>query len=254
MPRFYVATSPRIGKWQLPESVVRHIHVLRLKAGQTLALFCGDGYEYPATLENITRQTAWAQVGAPQHIDRECPLWIGLAQGISCSESMVFTLQKGVEMGVCAFQPLLMKRSIGKQSQQDLVAKLARWQAIIIAACEQCGRNIIPTIYPVQSFSSWVNRLRSDVSTKWLLSPDATTMPSDERPSKIWMMVGPEGGLDPQEQQLAIQNGWLAVRLGPRVLRTETAALSAVSALQALWGDYCITGLKSETVTRYPAQ
>jgi 16S rRNA (uracil1498-N3)-methyltransferase len=240
MPRFYIAISPSIGRWQLPKSVVRHIHVLRLKVGHTLTLFCGDGYEYPATLENITRQTAWVQVSAPQCIDRESPLWIGLAQGLSHSENMAFVLQKGVEMGICEFQPLLMKRSIGK-SPQDLVAKLARWQAIIIAACEQCGRNVIPTLYPVQRFAPWVNGLKDDLSNKLLLSPDANTVLSCERPHKIWMMVGPEGGVDPSEQQLAIQNGWLAVRLGSRVLRTETAALSAVSALQTLWGDYCIT-------------
>lgn len=239
MPRFYVPTPPPPkGEWILPEHVAHHVSVLRLQVSEGLILFCGDGYEYPATLKKITHQTMYVDMGNPYLCSRESFLWIGLAQSLTNSENMEFILQKGVEMGVSAFQPLLTRRSMIKLSQERTLAKLVRWQSIIVAACEQCGRNIIPLIYPIQSLKAWVKNFNDLSTTQLFLQPNAPAMGNIKAPNKVWMMVGPEGGFDEIEQVVAQKGGWRSVSLGPRVLRTETAALSAVSAIQALWGDY----------------
>jgi len=239
MPRFYVRTPPPSkGSWILPEEVAHHVSVLRLQVSEALILFCGDGYEYPAILKKITHPTISVDMGNPYLCSRESSLWIGLAQGLTNAENMEFILQKGVEMGVSAFQPLLTRRSMIKLSQERMLAKLVRWQSIIVASCEQCGRNIIPLIYPIQSLTAWVKHFNDLSATQLLLQPNSPAIGNINAPHKVWMMIGPEGGFDEIEQVVAQKEGWRSVGLGPRVLRTETAALSAVSAMQTLWGDY----------------
>jgi 16S rRNA (uracil1498-N3)-methyltransferase len=162
-----------------------------------------------------------------------------LAQGISSGERMDYTVQKSVELGVHAIQPLSVERSVVKLSAERAAKRVAHWQAVAVAACEQCGRNRVPLVMPVRSLTSWLADVAAD-ALRLTLSPDAaSTLHELERPAgPIVLLVGPEGGLSPRELEDAQASGFRPLRLGPRVLRTETAALAALAAMQAVWGDF----------------
>jgi 16S rRNA (uracil1498-N3)-methyltransferase len=163
-----------------------------------------------------------------------------LAQGISSGERMDLTLQKSVELGVAAIQPLLMRRTVVKLSGEKTEKRLRHWRGVVISACEQCGRNRIPPVDEIQDFMAWLRQQQSDGVQRYLLDPDAETGLRDlPRPTgRILLLAGPEGGFDPAERKAAVAAGCQRVRLGPRILRTETAALAAIAALQAVWGDF----------------
>jgi 16S rRNA (uracil1498-N3)-methyltransferase len=179
------------------------------------------------------------RVGEPSLVDREAPLPVTLAQGISSGERMDYTVQKAVELGVDAIQPLAVERSVVRLNAERAAKRLAHWQAVSIAACEQCGRNRVPEVRPVATYTAWLAAAPAEV-TRLTLSPAASSTLHDlERPrGQIVLLVGPEGGLSPREHEDAAAAGFTAVRLGPRVLRTETAAVAALAAMQALWGDF----------------
>ncbi len=244
LTRLYFSGELQPGrKCLLPRSQARHaVRVLRLKAGEEIILFNGDGAEYRAVIERPTEDGLVVQVRESQAADREAPLPVTLAQGVSSGERMDFTLQQAVELGVAAIQPLVTSRSIVRLDAERAAKRLAHWQGVVIAACEQCGRNRVPRVEPLRAIDEWTRALAREPAAggRLLLSPRAPTgLRNLERPEAgVLLLAGPEGGLAPEEERDALAAGFSAVRLGPRVLRTETAALAALAALQALWGDF----------------
>jgi 16S rRNA (uracil1498-N3)-methyltransferase len=213
--------------------------VLRLAAGDAVIAFDGRGNEYAALIERIGKSGVTLTLGEPQSVDRESSLEVTLAQGISSGERMDYTVQKAVELGVTAIQPLASERSIVRLSAERAAKRVAHWQGIAVAACEQSGRNRVPEVLPVASVTGWLAQVPSD-ALRLTLSPNAeSTLQELERPQgSIALLVGPEGGLSPRERDDARAAGFSGLKLGPRVLRTETAALAALAAMQALWGDF----------------
>jgi 16S rRNA (uracil1498-N3)-methyltransferase len=181
-------------------------------------------------------------VGAPRAVDRESPLAVTLAQGMSSGERMDYTVQKAIELGAAGIRPLATSRSVVRLDAERAQKRIAHWQAVVIAACEQCGRNSVPQVLPVMNYYDWLaHEVGEQAGTlRVLLSPSAPTALRDlPRPAgSATLLAGPEGGLSPQEERDAQTAGFTPVRLGPRVLRTETAALAALSAMQTLWGDF----------------
>lgn len=242
MPRFFCDFPLAADRLvELPDAVARHaIGVLRLRAGETVTLFNGDGGEYPGVLETSGRGAA-ARLGARAEPDRESPLRITLAQGISSGERMDLTIQKAVELGVAAIQPLDMRRCVVRLAGDKLERRRRHWRGVVVAACEQCGRNVVPEVAPIRDLRDWL-RAGSPAAGRYLLDPEAVVglegLPAPAPGEELVLLAGPEGGFDPAERVAALAAGFQLLRLGPRVLRTETAALAALAALQARWGDF----------------
>jgi len=243
MPRFYCDLPLAVGRLiELPAETARHaIGALRLREGDAVTLFDGTGAEYSGTLMQHGKGAA-VQLSSRAEPQRESNLHITLAQGISSGERMDLTLQKSVELGVAAIQPLMMRRSVVKLSGEKTEKRLRHWRGVVIAACEQCGRNVIPPVAEIQDFMPWLQLTRKQAAAPqcYLLDPEAETslrdLPAPAGP--ILLLAGPEGGFDPAERNAAVAAGCQRVRLGPRILRTETAALAAIAAMQAVWGDF----------------
>lgn len=214
------------------------LNVLRLKAGDTVILFDGRGSEYPASIRRIDKSGITLTVSGRRAVSRESPLKALLAQGISSGERMDYTVQKCVELGVAAIQPLLAQRSVVRLAGERAQKRVAHWQSVAAAACEQCGRNQLPAIYPVLPLMSWL--ATPPAGECLVLSPGAPTPLRDiARPAgAVTLLVGPEGGWNEEEIAAAQRAGFMPLALGPRVLRTETAAVAALAAMQALWGDF----------------
>ncbi len=214
------------------------IHVLRLQAGAPLTLFDGRGSEYPALIKRIDKSGLTLTVNSPCEISRESPLKVVLAQGVSSGERMDYTVQKCVELGVTAIQPLITQRSVVRLNGERAEKRVAHWQAIAASACEQCGRNLLPQVLPVQPLMKWLGLPMN--GARYLLSPRSNTGLRDlARPqSALTLLIGPEGGWNAEETAAAHLAGFMPLTLGPRVLRTETAAPAALAAMQALWGDF----------------
>ena len=240
MPRFYLADALQPGQnISLPENVIRHLHVLRVREGEEITLFNGNGHSYPTRLLSLAKRQAVAEVLSEQAADNESPLAISLIQAISSGERMDFTLQKSVEMGVTEIFPVTSARSIVKLSGERAEKRQERWQEIVIAACEQCGRNRIPTVHPLLPLSQRLQQLpQSDVRLLMGLHHPTSLKAIQPAPQRITLMIGPEGGWSPEEEAAAFQTGFQSILLGKRVLRTETAALAAIAAMQTLWGDF----------------
>jgi 16S rRNA (uracil1498-N3)-methyltransferase len=227
----------------LPPPQAHHaLRVLRLKRGESVILFNGDGVEYLAVVVAASRDRFALDVTGRNAMDREAPFAVTLAQALSSGERMDFTIQKAVELGVAAIQPLEAHRSVVRLSADRARKRLAHWQAVVIAACEQCGRNRVPPVLPLMQMDEFLagRTVPLDGERRVLLSPRSARGLRDlERPAgAVVMLSGPEGGFSPGEERAAEQAGFLPVRLGPRVLRTETAAVAALAAMQALWGDF----------------
>lgn len=239
MPRFLVDSLPlATGELSLPDEVVRHLQVLRLRADDPLTLFDGKGGEWSARLVELGRRSARVHVEVFHAVERESPLLLSLAQGVSTGDRMEFTLQKGVELGIAVFQPLVTERAMLKLAGERAERKLERWNDIVRAACEQCGRNRIPEIRPLMTLTAFLAQPPADAA-RFILSPAGERRLADyPAPRAAWLLAGPEGGLSGQEEVAAMAAGWEPLRLGPRVLRTETAALAAAAAIQTLWGDF----------------
>jgi len=238
MPRFHVDTALRAGmSCLLPEDSTHHaVHVLRVRAGDDITLFNGRGGEYAARIASIERLKVLVEVLAHRAIEREPPLRMVLAQGISSGERMDFTVRKSVELGVAEIQPLLAASSVARPRGERAAARHAHWQKVAIAACEQCGRNRIPTVHaPVPALD-----YRGAAGTRILLAPSAELRFSAacKAGSEFTIAAGPEAGFSPEEQAALVDAGFVPARLGPRVLRTETAGVAALAALSALRGDF----------------
>lgn len=239
MPRFFIPeTLPQAGEYALPDDVVRHVQVLRMRADDEMRLFDGSGGEVRAILRDLGKRHARVELGERLAISRESPLTLCLAQGVSTGERMDFTLQKGVELGISVFQPLVTERAVLRLGGERAGRKTERWRDIVQAACEQCGRNTIPEVLPSMTLDAFLQQ-SLEASHRLLLSPVGNRRLADYVPpqGKVWLMAGPEGGLSDGEEQAAFARGWTPLALGPRVLRTETAALAAAAALQTVWGD-----------------
>ncbi|MGN6745514.1 MULTISPECIES: 16S rRNA (uracil(1498)-N(3))-methyltransferase [unclassified Neisseria] len=240
MPRFYVdfALSPD-SVVELPDNVVRHLNVLRVKNTEEIVLFNGNGKSYPALPEVLEKRRASVRILREESTDNESPLNITLVQAVSAAERMDFTLQKSVELGVAEIRPVISERCVVRLSGERAEKRVARWQEIVVSACEQSGRNIVPKVLPLTTYAQALRQLPQETA-KLLMSLNRAHKLSDVRPQsgKVVFMVGPEGGWTEKEEQQAFDAGFQSVTLGKRVLRTETASLAAIVAMQTLWGDF----------------
>jgi 16S rRNA (uracil1498-N3)-methyltransferase len=238
MPRFYVDAALRAGSSVLlPEDSAHHaVHVLRVHAGDEITLFNGRGGEYASRIASIQRLKVLVDVLAHRAVERESPLHMVLVQGVSAGERMDFTVRKAVELGVAAIQPVLAAASVARPKGERAAARHAHWQKIAIAACEQCGRNRIPEVRPLVAAAQY--RGEGD-GVKILLSPRAELRFSQlSKGERFTLAAGPEAGFNAEEEAAFLGAGFVPARLGARVLRTETAALAALAALNALRGDF----------------
>jgi 16S rRNA (uracil1498-N3)-methyltransferase len=223
----------------LPDEVARHaVGVLRLRDGDDVILFNGDGSECVGQMfksgkgAEVLLKTACSP-------ERESPLDITLVQGVSSGERMDYTLQKAVELGVTAIQPVMMKRTIVRLDEEKRAKRRQHWRGVVISACEQCGRNHVPPVAPILDFHDWLKSVPAIVGSKFILDPEAELRMRDlaEPVAAASLMAGPEGGYDATEREAVIRAGFTRLSLGPRILRTETAALAALAAMQSQWGD-----------------
>ena len=239
-PRFFAPLELPLGaEIPLPDRVARHLAVLRLRRGDAITLFNGAGGEFSAELTRVAGGDALARVLVRQDAERESPLSIALAQCVSSGDRMDTTLQKSAELGVSRIVPHASERSVVRLTGDRAEKRVAHWHHVVVAACEQCGRNRIPEVTRIMDFEAFLDgRLAAEWGLCLLLAPDAgKNLKQFPRPEAVTLLVGPEGGLTERERERAERAGFIPVRFGPRVLRTETAPLAAVAAMQTLWGD-----------------
>lgn len=237
-PRFYIDAPLRAGSvCTLSEDAAHHaIHVLRLRAGEEITVFNGRGGEFAARIVSIQRLKIGVELLQHREIERESPLRVTLVQGVSAGDKMDSTLRKAVELGVAEVQPVLAARSVARPKGERAEGRRAHWQKVVIAACEQCGRNRIPEVHALIALS---NYRPSGTAMRILLSPLAQQPLSELslRGSEFVVAAGPEAGFTSEEEAALVSSGFAPALLGPRVLRTETAAVAALAALSALRGD-----------------
>ena len=224
----------------LDKQPAHHIRrVLRLRPGATLKVFDGQGTEHNAILHEINHGRVTVEIGGKVACIAEPPHTITLVQGITRGDRMDFTLQKAVELGIAAIQPLWMQRSRKKLDDTRMQKRMRHWQGILVSACEQSGRSTLPELLVPADYRNWLDSGQSK-GLRIMLHPDGEyTLTELERPrGRIVLLVGPEGGISNEETTLATHSGFFSVRLGPRILRTETAAMAALAGMQALWGDF----------------
>ena len=246
MPRIYCPQPLRTGdSLSLPSGAARHVQVLRMQPGHSLTLFNGDAAasgEFDATITRMGRSDVEVVVGEFRPVQREARLHIHLAVGMPANERMDWLVEKATELGVASIQPLMTERSVLRLVGERADKKQAHWQSVAIAACEQCGGNQVPVIHPVQTLAQWLAKAETAThGTRHVLSLASGTQPLAIRlqalastgPSACFL-VGPEGGLGPGEEAQALQAGFAPTGLGPRVLRTETAAMAVMAAAALL--------------------
>ncbi len=241
IPRIHVGVRLIPGQEiELPQQAGEHlVRVLRLERGQPLRLFDGSGNEHEAELASIAKRTATALVKeAVAANDRESPLRVTLGQGIARGEKMDWILQKATELGVAHIVPLVTARTEVRLDATRAQRRLAHWRAVVASACEQCGRSRLPDLAEPLPLAAWVAGLNPDAGVRLVLDPEGPLRLRDTAPAaQAVLAVGPEGGLSPQELATLHQADFAGLRLGPRILRTETAGLAALASLQALHGD-----------------
>jgi 16S rRNA (uracil1498-N3)-methyltransferase len=231
VPRLYCDEPLATGlQLSLPAGAARHVQVLRLQPGDALTLFDGRGGEYQAVIEHMGRSEVRVQVGAHGAVECETAVAVHLAMGMPANERMDWLVEKATELGVASITPLLAERSVLRLAGERAQKKQAHWQAVAVAACEQCGRNRVPTVHPVQALPAW---LAAQAQPGLVLSLRSGSQPlaAARGPSEVTLLSGPEGGLAPAEEDAALARGWQPVHLGPRVLRAETAPLAALALL-----------------------
>lgn len=213
--------------------------VLRLRVGDPLTVFDGSGPEWPATLEGITKSTATLVLGESHETGAESPLKIHLVQGVSRGERMDFVVQKATELGVTRITPVLTAYGVVKLDDRRAAKRLDHWQGVAASACEQSGRTRLPHIDPPVSLKQWFGERPADAEVDLILRPEAATSLADAPvpTTGVCLLIGPEGGFSDTEYEDAAISGFDAVSLGPRILRTETAAAAALAVLQSRYGD-----------------
>lgn len=240
MPRFFHPFPLSLGaEITLPDAISHHIHVLRLAIGDPITLFNGEGGEYLAHIIRLEKKRIFAEIKAFSPREAELAYALTLAQALPEGSKMDWIIEKAAELGVTAITPLAAQRSVVKLNAERAERKLEHWQGIAIAASEQCGRNRVMSIAAPVRVSDWL--AQPHLHTRILFSPRATeslaTWARHQPPQAATLMIGPEGGWSEQEEISAAQSGALLLSLGARVLRTETAGLAAVAALNAMWGE-----------------
>ncbi len=226
--------------FELPEGVAHHaVRVLRQGVGDALVLFDGSGGEHLVRIDRIAGSTVTViqQTFKAQEVESPLDLWLG--QALCATEKMDWIFQKSIELGVSRCSPLLAERSVVRLSQERAERRQAHWQRVVTAACEQSGRNRVPLVDPVQPLRHWLSGLPGE-GMRLMLSPRGAFNLSQLKPpvGPVVLLVGPEGGLTAEEEDAATAVGFKTLKLGPRTLRTETAALAMVATLQGLWGDF----------------
>lgn len=239
MARFYCPQPLAVGDMLvLPEAVAHHVQVLRLETGSCIALFNGSGGSFSAVLTEIGRKRAEARIESFDAGEVELPYSLTLAQALPEASKMDWIVEKAVELGAAAIQPLAAQRSVVRLSAEREEKKRAHWQAIVIAASEQSGRNRLAAVEPLADMRRWA--ARPQPAACLLLSPRAATSISawagNRAPQDVTLVVGPEGGFTRDEEDMAAASGATLVGMGTRILRTETAGLAAIAALNAIWG------------------
>ena len=237
VPRFHLDAPLRAGGvCTLSEDAAHHaVHVLRLREGDEVTLFNGRGGEFAARIASMQRLRISIDLLQHRAVERESPLRITLVQGVSAGERMDSTVRKAVELGVAEVQPVLAARSVARPKGDRAENRRSHWQKIVISACEQCGRNRVPEVQALVSLDDY----RPGSGTKILLSP-ASQRPLSKltgAESQIILAAGPEAGFTEEEEARLVETGFVPASLGPRILRTETAAVAALAALNALRGD-----------------
>jgi 16S rRNA (uracil1498-N3)-methyltransferase len=238
-PRVFVHAPLGGGqRLKLEDEAAAHLgRVLRMRVGEAVVLFDGSGLEHDAEVVAATRRTVELAVGARRSVDRESPLELVLLQGLCRHERMDWVVRKATELGVSAIRPVLAERSVVKLDPARIAGRIEHWRAIAISACEQSGRNMLPDIFPPLPITSALSAHAG--ATGVMLDPDAAGGAEMLQPPEgpLCLLVGPEGGLDERERAAARAAGYMGIRLGPRILRTETAAITGVTLLQARFGD-----------------
>lgn len=232
---------PERGEVALPEAAAHHAaRVLRLRDGDAIVLFDGVGAEARATL-SLRGKAAWAAIEARSEVDRESPLQLVLVQALATGDKMDWIVQKAVELGACALVPVQAERSVLRLSGERAAKRREHWQQVAIGACEQSGRNRVPAIGEIQSLAAYLAQAREDSAvSRWVLDPAAGAgLAAQAKPGgPLHLLIGPEGGWSEDELAACRSAACIPVGLGPRVLRTETAGLAMLAALQARWGDF----------------
>jgi 16S rRNA (uracil1498-N3)-methyltransferase len=241
IPRIFCPSPLAAGTTlDLAAAAAHHVlRVLRLQAGDALTLFDGAGGEYYAELAQATRRGVAVRVIEHRDIERESPLTVTLVQGLAAADRMDQVLQKAVELGAAAIAPVVATRSVARLEGVRAERRVEHWRQIVIAACEQCGRNRLPQVHVPCALATWLSA-PSAAALRVLLLPEATAVLGDlGRPAgAVELLVGPEGGFTVEESAAARAAGFRPVRLGPRIMRTETAGAAVLAAMHALWGDW----------------
>ena len=241
-PRFYCPVIlPACGKFELPPEAAHHANrVLRLRVGDKVQIFDGAGRACNSIIGSISGKQVVLEILGVCPAQATGPLNILLAQAMCSSEKMDWVVQKATELGAMAVQPVQTQRSVAKLSSERAEKRTEHWRGVMIAACEQSGRNDLMQIDAPRDFSSWLVDMRNKYCSKFILLPDgAATLHTQTRPAgPVTLLIGPEGGFSSDEALMAKQAGFIPVLLGPRILRTETAAVAGISAIQTLWGDF----------------
>lgn len=238
IPRIYTAQKilPHTDM-ALDAHAANHVaSVLRMQTGEHIFLFNGEGGYFETTITHVAKKQVTVHVREHRTSQNESPLHIHIGQGLSRGERMDYAIQKSTEMGVAEITPLFTTRSEVKLDSERSTKRQQHWQQVTISACEQCGRNLIPTIHTPTTLNDFIVNAKTDL--KLLLHHESASQLRDlPKPTSVTLLIGPEGGLTQEEIALAAQHGFIAAQLGPRVLRTETAPVTALSVLNTLWGD-----------------
>ena len=242
VPRFYCPGDLSPGATRdLPEAAAHHAsRVLRVNVGDPVTVFNGEGGESDGLVHTITKNRVAIRIGARLAREAESPVAVALVQGLSARERMDFTIQKAVELGVAEIFPVETRRSVMRLVHERAERRVEHWQNLAISACEQCGRNRVPSVHPVSRLADWLGaHPRAPSNLRLILSATAPSRLRDLAPAAgVTLLAGPEGGFAPEELEIAQACGFTPVRLGPRILRTETAAIAALAAIHTLWGDF----------------
>ncbi|MBI5658722.1 MAG: 16S rRNA (uracil(1498)-N(3))-methyltransferase [Nitrosomonadales bacterium] len=241
-PRFYCPPPlPGGTRFELPREAAQHAHrVLRLRVNDPVQVFDGEGGAFDARIDEIGGKRVVLHELQTCMAEAESPLRITLAQAMCGSEKMDWVVQKATELGVAEIRPVQAQRSVARLSSERAEKRVLHWRNVAIAACEQCGRNLLPQIHFPLEFGAWLEAMRDAPGARLLLMPEgATALREQPQPqAAATLLVGPEGGFSADEVRVAQRAGFTPIRLGANILRTETAAIAGIAALQTLWGDF----------------
>ena len=237
LSRFFIDAPLSLGEHDLPETQAHYIgRVLRMAAGDAVQLFDGSGQEYLGQLLEVGKKTVRVSLTEALAGQAESPLHTHLGQGLSRGERMDWAIQKATELGVNVITPIASERCEVRLKDERADKRLAHWRQVAVSACEQCGRSTVPQINPPVTLAEWL--AGRDEALKLVLHPVAEPLVSHDKPASLAFLIGPEGGLSDAEVEQAKDSGFHSARLGPRVLRTETAPVVALAVAQQLWGDF----------------